>query len=111
MKSVTATRVRDYTFAAVLGSVLAMPIAAHAEGTTAKTTQDVRSTEQVFSALDTDRSGVVSEAEYIVHAQASKNMQAEEATNEFKAMDQNNDDRLTLAELKTGTAAYKRTVQ
>ena len=111
MRNVTNNRVRDYTFAAVLSGVLALPVAANAEGTTPTNDAQRQTTEQTFNALDTDRSGVVSEAEYIVHAQEANNIKAEEAAQEFQALDKNNDDRLTLAELKSGADAYKRTIQ
>jgi hypothetical protein len=113
MKHVTA-HVKDYTFGAILAGVLAMPIAAHAEGNSANkgaTANPPTTNEQTFNTLDTDRSGAVSEAEYLVHAQQAQNLQADEATTEFQKLDANKDNRLTLAELKSGSEAYKKNIQ
>lgn len=109
MKNVSTKTMKDYTFAAVMAGVLALPLAAHAEGTASKTgASNATSAEQTFNAMDTDRSGSVSEAEFITHMQSKENKGPEEAANKFSALDTDNNDRLTLAEVKQGNDAYKK---
>lgn len=111
MKHAHVKSIKDYTFAAALAGVLALPVAAHAEGTSAQKDAGASITaEQKFSAMDTDKSGAVSEAEFTAHLK-TQNKGPEEAASTFKTLDADNDDRLTLAEVKNGTDAYKRTVQ
>lgn len=97
-------KVKDYTFAAVLAGMMALPMAAQAEGPTDTMGQPggkPNQLEQAFQQIDTDQSGAISEAEYIVHAKEAKNEMADQAVDEFAALDTDKDKRLTLAELQT----------
>lgn len=110
MKRVNVMSMKDYTFAAVLAGALTLPLAAHAESAANKAAAPSVTAEQKFSAMDTDKSGSVSESEFVAHMQ-TQNKGPEEAASTFKALDTNSDDRLTLAEVRSGNEAYKRTVQ
>lgn len=111
MKRVNVMSMKDYTFAAVLAGALTLPVAANADNATAnKSAASAVTAEQTFSAMDKDKSGAVSESEFIAHMQ-TQNKGPEEASSKFKAMDTDNDERLTLAEVRNGNDAYKRTVQ
>ncbi len=110
MKNVSTKNMRDYTFAAVLGGILALPLAAQADTSPAKGSDTSVTAEEKFSAMDADKSGAVSEDEFIAHMN-TQNKGPEEAAAKFKALDTDNDARLTLAEVKNGNDAYKRTVQ
>ncbi len=91
------TRFKTTMFGALLAGVLALPLAngAHAEGTkvekNAATTGSSELNSQTFKALDTDRSGALTEEEYNEMPNASVS---------FKNADANSDGKLTLSELR-----------
>ena len=91
---------KSYAFAAALvAGALALPLAAvHAESTdkSAATNSSGAITSQTFKALDTDKSGTLSESEF-------KNYSAANA--DFSSIDANGDGRLTLSEAQTAPSA------
>lgn len=95
--------VKEYTFAALMAGMMVLPMAAHAEGPTdamGQATGGAAQIEQIFQQIDTDQSGAISEAEYIVHAKEAKNEMADQAIEEFASLDADQDKRLTPAELQ-----------
>lgn len=90
------TRFKKAMFGAMLAGVLSFPLAgAHAEGTkiekNAATTGSSELNSQTFKALDTDRSGSLTEEEY---------NEVPNAPVSFNKADTNNDGKITLSELR-----------
>lgn len=96
---------KTYAIAAVMAGALALPLAAaNAEGyggndgSAAGAAAGGAITSQSFKALDTDRSGTLSEAEFSKYSGASV---------DFKQADSNGDGRLTLSEVQSLPAQPK----
>jgi|GEM_PF-2201696 len=89
---------KTYAFAALLTGALALPLAsANAEGYTnkgasAETSASGAITSQIFKALDTDRSGSLSESEFDKYSEAPMG---------FDDADSNGDGKLTLSEVQS----------
>lgn len=91
--------IKTYAIAAVMAGALALPLAsANAEGYGSKdgaaagASANGAITSQTFKALDTDRSGSLSEAEFQKYSGGAVN---------FKQADANGDGRLTLSEAQS----------
>ena len=80
-------------------AALVMAISMGAFAVTSKAADAPDKAAGAFKALDTDKDGKLSEAEYVGKKQGEKATKAKE---EFKKLDKNNDGFLTLDEFKAG---------